>query len=357
MSVFHHGNKKGPPGPIANFPELLERYPTYLSTFADQSEATVNDTVRGLREFLQYIHYCKVIREKPSEKDAHKDMDVSAMDAGEICGVTQTEIEDYLVFLDVVTQNAMSTICKKLIYIRSMYAYLEKNAIELGITLQEGNPARDIPNTWAGSSVVEKVLTVNQIEKLMNGVTGETAERDKAIILLISTTGLTSSEVSAMDRDDIDWAKNLLRVHGNKSRTVYLTAACKHSLECYLRSRTEMEGEFLPQAFFTSSTTNHRLTPRAIQKRISKAAAVAGMGALNITAQDLRDTAAVMLLQGKSEQEKVRILYCLGYSSPSSIRRFQRLSSTKANTAEVMQVAVNNSRLATIGAGKDKVVP
>ena len=146
MSTYRRVDDNRAPEAYDNCPDFLEKYLNYLSVFENKKPGSVMETCISLREFFQFTHYCNVIHEKPSTSDAHKDMDITQMQLSEICQVTESDIEVYLCFLDTVTHNVMSTISKKLSYIRSFYSYLERNAPELGICLSEGNPALRIPN-------------------------------------------------------------------------------------------------------------------------------------------------------------------------------------------------------------------
>lgn len=324
-----------------NCPAFLERYLAYLSTFSNNSPATVMETCRTLREFCQYIHYRVKIREKPPTSDAHKDMDVSCMNLSELADVTQETVEEYFGFLDIIVRNSTATMKKKLVLLRGFYSYLERNADELGIRLADGNPTRYIsilnPPTQA-----PKALSAMQIQRLLDGCLGDAADRDRAIILLVSTTALKLAEVTALDIEDLGDEFLTARKAGGAGRTVFLTAECKRAIRIYLTS-----GGYESGPLFRGIDTNKRLTPRAIQLRISKAAEVAGMSNLGINAEKLRDTAISTLLQGKRADEQAAILYHLGYRNAKSGQRFD-VAPVSGNYIKDM---IRNSPLNNLGSG------
>lgn len=352
MSTYRRVDDNRAPEAYDNCPDFLEKYLNYLSVFENKKPGSVMETCISLREFFQFTHYCNVIHEKPSTSDAHKDMDITQMQLSEICQVTEPDIEVYLCFLDTVTHNVMSTICKKLSYIRSFYSYLERNAPELGICLSEGNPALRIPNPKPAKADAMRILSIEQINKLVSSTTGSCAKRDSCIILLMATTGLTISEVCNLNRADLDRGKNTLRVRepNGASRTAYVTPACADLLSGYL---TELDAanadEPIPAALFISSQKSKRLTPRAIQKRITITAAAANMANLNITAQDLRNTAVATILGNSTLQQQQRILKSLGFRTNKHAARFLSALPCANSDIDALQQIVNNSPLSQIG--------
>ena len=350
MSAYRKGKLTQVPESFDNCPDFLERYLFYLSRFEGKNPNTVIETAGCLREFCQYVHYCNKIREKPSTGDAHKDMGISEMDLAEIAAVTPEWLREYLAFLDVEVRNTSSTIAKKFCYIRALYAYLEANATELGIRFSCGNPAQTIHVPHGSKKTSVDVLTLQQIQKLVNSTDGETALRDSALILLIATTGIMPSEISALNMGDWDRPAHTLHIHGEEDdRYIHLTPACEKSIQRYLQSSLANEAQAYAPLFINSQTAS-RLTPRSIQMRIARAAANAGMADMNITARTLRDSAAVMLLQSCNKQERMQVLSALGYKDARVLKRFESVSSAQKSTAPPsMHAIIAASPLSTLG--------
>lgn len=340
MSTYKKNNEHIDIGGFSNCPDFLERYLTYRETFTNMKVGSVVDIFTVLREFCQYVHFKKRLQIEPSTKDAHKDMDVCLMDVQEVCDVSQEDLERYLCFLEMKVKNSSKTIRKKILFLKKFYLYLERNAEELGISLPHGNPARflDLPQVQVQNPVT---LSAKDIERLLNGTTGENAIRDKAFIMVLATTGIQTTELINLDRGDV--LEDSLYIQSPKgSRSVILTAPCKELLAKYLRLTREFDRPDHP--LFLSAATGKRLTARSIQLRIEKAAAIAGMADKDITARVLRNTAAAMLFQSCSEEEQAGVRKYLGCRSNSSMR-----SIINSCTGSINADTLNTSGLSQIG--------
>lgn len=342
MSTYKKNNADIDIGGFSNCPEFLERYLNYRQTFTNMKSGSVVDIFTVLREFCQYIHYKRKILSEPSTKDAHKDMDICMMPLQEICDLSQEDLERYLCFLETKVRNSAKTICKKLNFIKKFYLYLERNAQELDITLPHGNPARflELPQTAVANPVI---LTQREIEKLLNGTTGENALRDTAMIMVLVTTGIQTTELINLDRGDI--RDDLLLIRSDKSaRTVILTDPCADALKKYLHSTSEYADPGDP--IFLGSATGKRLTARTVQMRIEKAAGIAGLGDKGISARTLRNTAASMLFRTCGQEGQHNVRKYLGCRSNASMRNLLQ------NAVGIDPSTVSRSQIGQIGSGK-----
>lgn len=319
MSTYKRANMAKSPSNYDNCPDFLERYlVNYLSSFSNKKPSTVIECCTTLREFLQFIHYKTRFHHIPETKDAHKDLDITCVTLEEVCIVSQDDIEEYLVFLETIVRNKSATLKKKLCLLREFYGYIANNADDLGVHLAHGDPVRYITAPRAELNTA-RPLSRSDVKRLMLGVSGETALRDRAIILLIATTALTLSQVVSLNRSSVD--NGILTVqHSGKVRTIPLGAECQELLNEYLlESDNYFEGD---SALFKSIDGKSRLTPRAIQLRITKAAANAGLQGMNVTAQSLRDTGAELILSSATPFQRRSLLRRLGYSFEYAEGRF-----------------------------------
>ena len=126
-----------------------------------------------------------------------------------------------------------------------------------------------------------------------------TGRRDHALLLLAAQTGLRASELTGLDRADVHLGPGAhVRClgKGRKQRTTPLTAPTVAVLRVWLAERAGQPGDPL---FPTS--TGHRLSRDAIERRLAKHAAAAAaacpsLAAKKVTAHVLRHTAAMRLL-------------------------------------------------------------
>lgn len=310
-------------GGFQNCPEFLERYLNYLSDFQGRRPNTIIEFYLVLKEYLQYVHYRRVMRCKPSTCDAHKDMDITKMALTELTEITTEDFDEYICFLDAKTGLAAGTITKKTSMIRSFYSYLLMMQEELEICMPNGNPAQGIKGRKARQQK-PKILTLQQIDRLLRSVPGDTALRDQAMILVILTTGISLSELVALNRNDVsrDGAVRIRAAGKKPARTVYLTGKAKKAVDAYLQGICGSSESRDSSPLFLSSETSGRLTARMVRKRIATAGANAKMGALGITPKDLRDTAIAMMLQSVNEDQRRQILMYFGMTDANAGSRF-----------------------------------
>lgn len=105
---------------------------------------------------------------------------------------------------------------------------------------------------------VKQIFSDVDIERLKSSCT---RLRDKAIITFLLSTGCRISEMTGLNRDDVDLAANECTVigKGNKERTVYLSEVAGALLKDYLDSRTDSQ----PALFIGKGSV--RLTPGGVR--------------------------------------------------------------------------------------------
>ena len=88
-------------------------------------------------------------------------------------------------------------------------------------------------------------------------------ERDRAIVDLLSGSGMRVSELCGLDRKDVDLNKKQCKVwgKGGRERICFLTARCKVHLQWYLESRTDDN----PALFVTAKEPHNRITKNGVE--------------------------------------------------------------------------------------------
>lgn len=148
---------------------------------------------------------------------------------------------------------------------------------------------------------IKKAFTDEELETLRR--TCE-QERDVALIEFLYSTGVRVSELTALNRKDIDfYGKNVVVYgKGGKERETYLTASSCLHLKTYLESRTDAN-----EALFVSTKAPHeRLTVAGIEKILKKLGNLAGVK--KVHPHRFRRTMATNVLRKGMPLEEVKEL-------------------------------------------------
>lgn len=298
-----------------NCPPVLLSYLRYLEAVKNLAPNTVSARCMDIRGFLQYLQYHKEIHTHHPNAQAlpMNEIPVNSMDVATVAAVTEDDVEDYLDYLLQTRKVSEQTIYRrKASSLRMFYDYLIRHQDEFGISIVQ-NPVREAPAVTSPASPC-KVLSPSEIYRVLKAVEGEAATRDTAIILLISTTGVSLGELVRIRCED--YREDTLLVAGRK---VYLTEGCRNAIDTYLQEFRDPAKDWLQdKTLFVSHNYRRRLTPRGVQKALQKHFDKAGVQG---TARDLRHTAAIALLKtARNDCERSYIAGYLGYTNARSIQ-------------------------------------
>lgn len=160
--------------------------------------------------------------------------------------------------------------------------------------------------------------------------------RNRAMLELLFSTGMRISELTQLNREDLNLSADGLNVQqakiyimgkGKKQRFVYLTPRCTHFIEQYLKLRDDMYNAlFIPYKGTRVSGKNQeavRISNRYIQSKITQYRRVLGIG-VPVSAHSLRHGFATYLAeQGASP---VAIQHLLGHESLKTTTRYVHAS-------------------------------
>lgn len=147
--------------------------------------------------------------------------------------------------------------------------------------------------------------------------------RTRAIIDLLTSSGIRIAECVRINRDDIDLESRELTVFGKgeKWRTAYIDAAAVVSLRAYLATRSDDS-----EALFVSSKAPHkRLSAGAIRRILHKLSAVTGIE--DIIPHRFRHTTATRAIDRGMPIESVQVM--LGHEEISTTLRYAHVSNGK----------------------------
>ncbi|MBU1178201.1 tyrosine-type recombinase/integrase [Patescibacteria group bacterium] len=177
-------------------------------------------------------------------------------------------------------------------------------------------------------------LDESELERLL--ATPDTSDarglRDKSILELLFSTGMRISELVSVNCNQIGANKDELTIRGkgDKPRVVFISPAAKKWIELYLKKRHDN----CPALFINyprgqtkkedpSNPDFRRLTPRSIQRIISKYAKLAGI-TKKVTPHVLRHSMATDLLSSGADIRSVQAM--LGHSNISTTQIYTHVT-------------------------------
>lgn len=169
-------------------------------------------------------------------------------------------------------------------------------------------------------------LAQNEIKNLLSSIDNL---RDRAIITLFLNTGVFLNELIDLQVDSVDWEKKILKVLGNRARTIPLDEQAYEALAKWTKERPEAaENAF----FVTTKGEVKKLSARAVDKLIRKYADQAKIHK-KVNSQILRNTFAVRLFKEEISLNKATAV--LGISDPQSINRYIKAAKDPAPAQKI----------------------
>lgn len=209
------------------FDLYLEKY-CVARGLSSKTIATYKDVLTEFRNYFETIN----VTQSPDE-------------------VTSTQVCDYIDHLKRGRLNGLATQNRKLVVVRSFYRAL--------VALEQITPKQDpcvrLPPMKKPQEKAGDILSLKEIEQLTSMPSRETllGLRDRAILLLLCTTGIRASECASIRQCDVDLENRMVRVlgKGNRERIVMLNETTFKSLMNYEKFRGEQSRN---QPFFKVRT-------------------------------------------------------------------------------------------------------
>jgi len=202
---------------------------------------------------------------------------------------------------------------RKLSAIRSFYRYLNRHGI---VDIQPATAVR----SFKLPRKLPTFLTEAEMERLFELT--DLSLRDRTILELLYGTGMRASELCNLKLHDIDWEREIVRVHGKggKQREIPLTRTALRWLREYVQTGDKIKmdelGLFLSRKG-TPITT--RTLQRIVKKHLMKVSHKTG-----ISPHTLRHTYATHLLNRGCDLRTVQLL--LGHRSIASTQIYTHLT-------------------------------
>jgi site-specific recombinase XerD len=286
---------------------LITNYLEYLEIEKNRSKKTIENYDRYLKRF---INWSKI--EKPDK-------------------INLEAVRKYRIFLNRFQNKKKETLKKNtqnyhLIALRSFLKYLAKRDIK---TLA----AEKIELGKTSTRQVE-FLEPDELNRLLEASSKKNliGLRDRAILELFFSTGLRVSELSELNRKDINLKKDefTVRGKGDKLRIVFVSEQAKSALKNYLDKRTDLDKTLFIRIDRAQKNKNDqrsfRLTPRSIQRIVKKYALAAGI-TKKVTPHTIRHSYATDLLAAGADIRSVQTM--LGHSSITTTQIYTHITDKK----------------------------
>jgi len=296
-----------------NFTEAHEKFLDYLEVIKNQSPRTVEQYDRHLRKFGEYLEDKNI--------DSYN-YNVEKIDLNIADGFRSYVHKNAKKILSVKTANAY------MITLRSFLKYLEKKWFKsLSPTAIDLIKAEDRQVEY---------LTIEELERLFEKPDTNTViwTRDLAIMECIYSTGLRISELTNLNRKDINLKRKEFAVRGKwkKVRSVFLTKHAAILIENYLEKRTDnLEPLFIRhnikiQDIDNFESENVRLSRFFITAMVKKYAEKAFI-LKNISAHTLRHSFATTLLNAGADLRAIQEM--LGHASITTTQVYTHVANPK----------------------------
>lgn len=252
------------------------------------------------------------------------------------------DLNDFLIFLkrenestidEVVIKNYMShlyalnlskkTISRRIISLKSYYKFLERKfGLKNNFMKHIRCPKKDkkLPD-MIYKEELEKILSYNPV--------GKFCFRDKAIILLLYSSGIRVGELCNLTLSSIDIENRYMYVFGkgNKTRIVPFTQMCRLALENYIKLERDIIAKSDNNFLFINKFGN-KITTRSIENIINKASLIL-FNNNKLHPHIFRHTFATTLLNKGADLRVVQEL--LGHSSLATTQVYTHLAKDEIN--------------------------
>ncbi|MGA9715086.1 MAG: tyrosine recombinase XerC [Aeromicrobium sp.] len=199
---------------------------------------------------------------------------------------------------------------------------------DAGALLASPKAHRDLP----------EALSVAEVRALLDATTealatdGSVGLRDLAILEVLYATGIRVGELVAMDLDDVDRARRVVRVFGKgrKERMVPFGAPAADAIDLWVeRGRLDLVVDGSGAALFLGAR-GARIDQRAVRRVVHERLSVVE-GAPDLGPHGLRHTAATHLLEGGADLRSVQEI--LGHASLGTTQIYTHVSTERLRSA------------------------
>lgn len=228
--------------------------------------------------------------------------------------------------------GARTTLSRRATSIRLFTKWATKKGYlvkDVGATLATPKGARTLPGVL---TVADASLAMDAMAARVGEEDGPISKRDAAMLEILYASGARVSELCGLDLEDIDYARQTIRVlgKGNKERTIPIGNPAMRALESWLKNgRESLVGANSERAVFLGAR-GKRIDQRTVRTMVYHAlAALEGVEKMGPHA--LRHSAATHLLEGGADLRTVQEI--LGHASLATTQIYTHVSTERLQKA------------------------
>ena len=211
----------------SDFSPALQDFASYKQAIAGCSHRTVNEYMRDLRAFFQFVIADRTGVDPASEEC--KKISVTKVNIDFLRSVEVSEIYNYLFYCERDLKNQANVRARKLCAIRALFKYYCKTRMMI-----ENNPAEKVEAPKKKKSL-PKYMTYEEAVIFIETVRSDTSQTDYArirnycMVTLFLNCGMRLSELVGINLNDLDRFLRSVRIlgKGNKERILYFNDACR----------------------------------------------------------------------------------------------------------------------------------
>ena len=303
---------------ITKYRNLSKQLPAFVKSYLDTKELNIkySSLIAYTYDIIVFLEYIKNVN------PAFKDKTILDIQIDDISNLTEEDIIEYKKYLNYTLvgtetiKNNEKAIARKLIAIRGLFKYfLRKGYVSKNITeavaIPKGNKRNMIVRLDASPQNnelqtfldgINNITTMN-ITKRQKAFLQKTWLRDKALLYLLTGTGIRVSECQGLDIDNLDMELKTITIKrkGGFYSKVWFNDTVKGQLEDYLGEREEFLKKHInisdvdKKALFLSSK-GKRLSVDAIEDIVAKYTKIIFAGR-TLSPHKLRSTYGSLLYQ------------------------------------------------------------
>ena len=284
-----------------------------------------------ITEYLDYLENTKktasnTLAAYRRDLNSYKDfLDAKKLTVSQATSSTVSKYKDCLAK----NGKSVATVSRCMSCLRSFYKYL------VVTEKVNENPARTVKNDKTEKKFFE-ILSEDEIDSLLSqpDTTDFKGKRDKAMLEILYATGVKVSELMALDVSDVNLKMQLIKCHGESSksseRVIMLYPSAVRELDDYLRNARNYFVSDPDESALFVNVNGERMTRQGFWKLLKNYADSAGISK-SITPHTLRHSFATHLLENGADIHDIKDI--LGHADISSTQVYSDFIKSRVNNS------------------------